>query len=458
MKVVASFLWLLLVACGSVNEDKGDGGVDGLVADAAVDMEIDAPPAACTQTTCTNDTLSVCNTSAGMVERTEHCNLGCFDQTRCNHIEPSNGLASSVDQAASQPDVTLPDGTTINTDTGTVTGPSGTIAIATSTVAQTSGPSIRVFVGRSFTVGSVRVRGSLPLALVARTTITVRGVLDVSADGPSAGPGGSICSPGAGGAPGSGLYQRTPANNSGGYGMYVWTQNGGGGGGFGTSGGGGGTSTTTFADGAPGPANGTVTMVPLRGGCAGHAAIESYRGAGGGAVQLVANEEVHLVNAGGNRGIIDAGGGGGHAGTLGLLNDMDTSPVYGVAGGGSGGGILIEAGKITLDDETAILAGGGGGGGYGACTPEPNGADATPSAPASGGACAGAVRPAASGGAGGTTGAGDIGGDSNAGLGGAGGGGGGLGRIRMNTRDGSVMTGATALLRGDRTTGTAGTR
>jgi hypothetical protein len=460
MRICVPVVSMFAIACGSVNENKGDAGVDGSNggSDATVDaVEIDAPPVACTETTCTSDVLSVCGTD-NMVERTEQCHLGCFDQTRCNLITPSNGLTSAVDQAATQSDITLPDGTTINTDTGAVTGLQGTIAVATSTVTQTGGPAIRVLVAKSFTLGNIRVSGSLPLAIVADTKITLQGVVDVSADGPTAGPGGSICSPGAGGAPGSGFFERVSANNSGGYPQYLWTMNGGGGGGFGTSGGGGGTSDTAFVDGAAGPANGTDTLVPLRGGCAGHGDINANRGAGAGAIQLVANGEVHFVNAGGNRGAIDAGGGGGAAGTLGRAETTDTNPVYGPAGGGSGGAILIEAGKVTLDDATGILAGGGGGGGYGSCAAAPRGEDATPGGTATGGACGGATRPASNGGAGATTGAGEVGGDSNGSAGGGGGGGGGLGRIRINTRDASVMSGAGTILRGERTTGTAPVR
>lgn len=460
MKVLVSLFAVLFAACGSVNEEKADAGSDGAsMADAAVDAEIDAPPIACTQTTCTNDTLEVCG-SDNMIERSEHCNLGCFDQTRCNRIDPSNGLASSVDQAEGQTDVTLPDGITINTDSGTVNGPSGTIAVATSTVTQISGLSIRVLVAKSFTVGSVRVRGSLPLALVASSTITIRGILDVSADGGTPGPGASICAVGTGGASNQGIYSRTPANNSGGYPMYIWTINGSGGGGFGTAGGGGGTVASAYTDGAAGPANGTNTLVPLRGGCAGYATIDSSRGAGGGAIQLVANEEVHLVNAAGNLGIIDAGGGGGaHGMPLGHVDTSDSTPIYPPGGGGSGGGVLIETGKLILDGGTAITAGGGGGGGYGACTPSPHGADATPSGTASGGACGANTRPASSGGAGATTGAGDVGGDCNeTNTGEAGSGGGGLGRIRINTRDGSAMTGVGTILRADRTSGIADVR
>ncbi|MGE0398925.1 MAG: hypothetical protein AB7T06_19605 [Kofleriaceae bacterium] len=451
---------LLLVGCGSVNENKEDGGVgqdSGSNADAGVDMEIDAPPAACTETTCTNGTLEVCG-SGGMVESTQQCGLGCFaDGTRCNAIVASNGLSTSVDQAAQQGEVTLPDGSQINTDTGTVSSVAGTIAVATTTVAQSGGATLRVLIAKSFTLGNVRVTGTLPLALVASNEIKVQGVLDVSADGSSAGAGAGTCAAGNGGAPGSGFFSTIPANNTGGYPHYLWTINGGGGGGFGTAGGNGGQVTSSFNVGAGGAANGEPTLVPLRGGCAGYSDVVANRGAGGGAVQLVANERIHLVSAGGNRGVIDVGGGGGKAGALGREDLNSTDPVFSAAGGGSGGAVLLEAAVVVIDDGAGLLAGGGGGGGYGACTPAPNGADATPSGTAGGGSCA-AARPAANGGAGATTASGAIGGNSNATQGGAGGGGGGLGRIRINTRDGAVMTAGTSVLRGDRTTGTAGVR
>lgn len=440
--------------------DAGGGGGDDAATDAATDAAIDAPPIACTETTCTNDVLEVCG-SNGMVESTENCALGCYtDGTRCNEVDPSNGLASQLDQAAQQGDVTLPDGARINTDTGTVTSANGdAIAVATATVQQAGGPTLRVLLARSFTMDGVRVVGSLPVAFVAREEITIRGVLDASADGATPGPGAQACNgAGAGGAPGTGFFEHPPGSNSGGYPDFVWGVAGAGGGGFGSAGGDGGVRVADYAVGAGGSSSGQPSLVPLRGGCPGNngstTEYPTYLGAGGGAVQLVAGRKIHLATAGATKGIVHVGGGGGRAGVLG--RDIG-QPIRGSAGGGSGGGILFEAPSVVLDDGAGMLAAGGGGGGYGACTPEPNGQDAPPSAATPlGGACPMQTTPASIGGNGATSSAGGVGGNASSGC--AGGGGGGLGRIRVNTADGQYTKGANALLRGVETTGMVGKR
>ena len=447
-----------LVSCGSV---PAKPGADASVGDTSTeDAAIDAPPKACTTTTCTNDVLEVCG-SNGMVESTEPCALGCFtDATRCNAVDPSNGLASHLDQAAQQGDVTLPDGSTINTDNGTVMSPNGPVAVATATVAQSAGPMLRVLIAKSFTLGDVRVTGALPLAMVASEEITINGVVDASADGSSGGPGAQSCGAmGAGGAPGNGHYERPRAGNSGGYPTYIWCINGAGGGGFGTAGGNGGTQDQGMtAVGSGGIANGQAALVPLRGGCPGYAATASYVGAGGGALQLVSNKAVKLVDTGASKGILHVGGGGARAGTLGKPATDDPTPMYGPAGGGSGGGILIEAPVLVLEDGTALLAAGGGGGGYGACANAPNGMNAPASATTpTGGACPAGTSPATSGGNGAISATGGVGTDTTVG-GSGGGGGGGLGRIRVNTADGQYTSGTGAVVTGAATTGTVGTR
>ena len=79
---------------------------------------------------CDADELVTCN-GEGTGAVSETCALGCnADDLRCNYVDPSNGLATYLDQAAQQSDVALPDGTTISTDNGTVTGPGGAIAVA----------------------------------------------------------------------------------------------------------------------------------------------------------------------------------------------------------------------------------------------------------------------------------------------------------------------------------------
>lgn len=446
-----------LASCGSVPAKQG---ADASVGDTGTeDAGIDAPPKACTTTTCTNDVLEVCG-SNGMVESTEQCALGCFSNgNRCNTVEPSNGLASHLDQAPQQSDVTLPDGSTINTDNGTVMSPNGPIAVATATVAQTGAPTLRVLIAKSWTLDNVRVTGQLPLALVASEEITVQGVLDASADASVRGPGAVTCATatGAGGAPGGAYYDRPRQGNSGGYPEYILNINGSGGGGFGTVGGNGGVESTASNVGSGGIVNGTPTLVPLRGGCQGYAATTAYVGAGGGAIQLVSNKRVRLADTGTRKGIVHAGGGSGHAGDLGKPAIDDPTPVYGSGGGGSGGGILLEAPSVVLEDGTALLAAGGGGGGFGACANTPNGMDAPPGiGTPSGGSCPSGTSPASTGGNGATSAAGGVGGDTTQGS--AGGGGGGLGRVRVNTADGQYTAGTGAVIRGAEATGMVGRR
>lgn len=458
-RAIVSFVAIVGVAsCGKVESNKTpDATVPGDDA-MADDAGIDAPPKACTETTCTNDVLEVCG-SDGLVERTEQCALGCFTSgNRCNAVDPSNGLASHLDQAAQQADVTLPDATTINTDNGMVMSPNGPIAVATATVAQSGAPTIRVLIAKSWTIDNVRVTGSLPLALVASEAITIRGLLDASADAHVAGPGALSCaSAGAGGAPGPGSFDRIRNPNSGGYPDFAYNINGSGGGGFGTAGGNGGVESAQLDVGIGGAVNGTATLVPLRGGCPGYAGLGTSPGTGGGAIQLVSAKQVVLVDTGTRKGIVHVGGGAGRGGALGR-NENETPPaIYGSSGGGSGGGILIEAPSVVLEDGTALLAAGGGGGGYGACTGMANGTDAPPGVGTpNGGACPAGTSPTSIGGNGATTGAGGVGGDTTQGS--AGSGGGGLGRIRVNTANGQYTTGTGAVVRGTETTGMVGKR
>ena len=415
----------------------------------------------CTAVSCTanqalrcdgNDLVS-CNADGnGAVSTT--CALGCDGTAlKCKGVDPSNNLASNLDQAAAQGDVTLPSGTTIDTNTGAVTGPSGAIAVATSITSQTGGPMLRVLMAKSFTIGDVRVTGGGALAIVAAGDITITGTLDLSADGVTFGPGAVACvGTGAGGNTNTGSFSRPPAGNSGGYPAYIWDIGGGGGGGFGSLGGTGGAYQTVSTGGTAGPMNGTADLVPLRGGCPGGDGMQGpHGGAGGGALQLVANGTVHLVASSSSKAQINVGGGGGEPGELGHTSTSDPSPVYGSGGGGAGGGILIEASAVTLDAETGLWAAGGGGAGWGSCGAGPLGTDgpANASTP-TGGACPAGTTPTSTGGDGATTANGADG--QSATTGSAGAGGGGLGRIRINTADATyVSTGAT--VRGTATTG-----
>jgi hypothetical protein len=427
------------------------------------------PGSGCVSVTCTGgealrcdgDQLVTCNTE-GTGAVAETCALGCnADMLRCNNVDPSNGLATYLDQAAQQGDVTLPDGTTISTDNGTVTGPDGAIAVANTIIAQPGGPMLRVLMAKSFSVGDVRVTGTAALAIVATSDITINGVLDMSADGAAGGPGASTCSGGgAGGYFTSGAFVRAPAGHSAGYPTFLWTIGGGGGGGFGSIGGTGGTAGGALPGGGAGVINGVATLMPLRGGCpGGDSQAGPYGGAGGGAVQLVANGTVHLVGSGATKGQIHVGGGGGGAGAaLGRDNTSDnTIAVYGSGGGGAGGAILIEASSVVLDADTGLWAAGGGGGGWGACTPAPHGTDGPPNASTpTGGTCPTGTTPATAGGDGATTAGGGNGQMTMYGSGG--GGGGGLGRIRINTADAQYSSQTSSTVRGVVTTGIVQTR
>lgn len=107
-------------------------------------------------TTCDQDQLVVCNTD-GMSTTTTGCTLGWADaKDHCLTFEPSNGLGTPLAGASTQPDVTIPDGSYIDTDSGTVSGPNGTIAVESLLVSQPSGD-IRVFVANTFTISSVKI-------------------------------------------------------------------------------------------------------------------------------------------------------------------------------------------------------------------------------------------------------------------------------------------------------------
>jgi hypothetical protein len=241
-------------------EQPGDGGIDS---------RVDAKT--CTQTTCTDGVLDVCGAS-GTVEHTERCALDCFsDESRCNELAPSNGLAPSLDQAGQHVAITLAAGSVVDTDSGAVTSAGTTIVVATVTVAQPGGPMLRVLLAQSWVLNDVRIRGTLPVAFVATGEIKVQGVIDASADAHTNGPGALICGSGSGGGgPGTGVFEHVRAGgDSGGYPTLLWASNGFGGGGFGTAGGPGGARELGGQVGTGGQPNGDPALVPLRGGCEG---------------------------------------------------------------------------------------------------------------------------------------------------------------------------------------------
>jgi hypothetical protein len=247
-------------------------------------------------------------------------------------------------------DVQLTGSVLIDTTTQLVTP--GIAVVLEEAVQLLPGPSIVVLQANTVAIsGNVRVQGSRPFAIVARSiTLETGGVLDVSAmrstsgagarpgDGPGAGGGGRADFPNA-----SGIYG-----------------SGGGGGGFAEAGGEGGSAaiggacTESALGGLGGTAYGVPELDVLEGGAPGGSntdACSTKGGGGGGAIQLSASDMLVIAGA------ITAGGGGGHGGvTCGGAAD-------GGGGGGAGGAIYLEAPMIELSGVLAANGGGGGGGG-----------------------------------------------------------------------------------------------
>jgi len=422
-------LFFCAAACGEVKKLPDGGGGNG-------DGNIGGPCTANT-VTCANNVVTVCNAS-GMVESESMCGpLGCASTgDRCNLFQPSNGVATELDDAANGPSITLNDvtpDTVINSDTGDVTHNGAPLTIPSVLKTQTGAPSLRVFKVKDLTIqNNVVITGSNAIAFVASGKIEVAAFIDLGAKWK---------------APAAGAFQSGTCNGVDGTTVGLPSSGprspGTGGGGLGLNGakGGNGVSSYGTAFGTNGgiPA-GTVDLQPLRGGCRGGniASSDAYfaneGGAGGGAIQLTSSTQIVIAATG----IINVGGGGGDFGKSGT-------------GGGSGGGILLEAPDIVVDG--TIAANGGGG----SCLNEDgeNGQYAyrLGSLAALGGGRDGGCTT--------TDGAGGIGGtkDNSPGIGqngtgcttggaycSGGGGGGAVGRIRVNSATGSFTKGSASLV------------
>ena len=327
-----------------VNGDFGDLRNDCIAqppVDAAV--ALDAPPGGCTAgaaLACTGDTLTTCNVD-GHTTTASTCPLGCgADHPGCLTFVPSHGLAGALLSAGGKLDVTIPRGSTLNTDNGIVLDSSSNpIAVDSIVVAQTGGPSIRTLLGRSFTIDDVAVTGAAALAIVAPGEIhligrvTAHGQSDLSA--PVRGPGAAAT----GACAGASAENQNNSPN--------FPTPGSGGGGHATPGGHGGPTTSL-----PGGAGGSTSSDsgPLVGGCGGgfvtfHTSDQTVTlppGPGGGAIQLVSTTNVQFDTAGG----VDVGGGGGTTNT----------------GGGAGGTVWIEAPVLTISGPQSGVAANGGAG------------------------------------------------------------------------------------------------
>jgi len=208
------------------------------------------------------------------------------------------------------------------------------------------------------------------------------------------------------------------------------SSSGGGGGGYGEAGASGAAATSGLAGTGRGTA-GNALISPLRGGCPGGyggrmaGTTDSQEGYGGGAIQLVAKNTIHLQA----NGKIRANGGQGQAGV------PRTGMAGGGGGGGSGGAILLEANMVILDATTALCANGGAGGSGSNTTMDGSaGQDAFCTAmPAFGGAGPNGSGTGGNGGAEGYPVTATPPTASAGSSGSGGGGGGGVGRIRINT-------------------------
>jgi hypothetical protein len=352
---------------------------------------------------CASDMLTACAADGHSTVQTP-CALGCASEPRCLTFEPSNGLGSAFIAAANEPDVVLPPGAKIDTDLGLVENAAGSaLTVASELVAQSGGPSIRVFLGNSFVLDAMVIQGTAAVAFVAPGRVSVIGYVDASATeiqgGPGAVSGSDACV-------GLSIHAGSAIGPS-----------------F-TGGAGGGGNATKGGDGAyTGNTGGqpVTTLVPFTGGCAGGdqlssgGTIEERGGAGGGGVQLDSLDEISLTSTG----LIDVGGGGGES----------------YAGGGAGGNVLLEAPTVSIEGAVSgVTANGGAGGACGDSGPD----GSASAAPAAGPSCN--ERSGGNGGTG-TALAGNGGGTCPAGqtcvASDEGGGGGAVGRARIATATGS---------------------
>ena len=274
---------------------------------------------------------------------------------------------------------------------------------------QSGGPEVCMFFFRRIelqTGATLTVHGRRPFALIAKDTMIIKGIIDVSSKR-------ARTEPGAGSQPVGCASQSNPVANTGGGG-------GGAGGSLATAGGNGGIGNRD-GGGTPANAAGGIAGLPLaalsalRGGCNGQeggigsSAPGGLLGLGGGAVYLAAAS----MNLSGS--ILAGGAGGGLAST----ND-------GGGGGGCGGMIIVEGGSLAISGTLLATGGGGGAGRGGAASTNGLGEDALTEAAAKGGRMSGG----GDGGDGALLASGAKGADHN---GGGGGGGGGAGYILLIT-------------------------
>jgi hypothetical protein len=343
-----------LLAAGCTTVANPISCVDGFCHDPAlqfcdVDGTIGGRPLTCIAVDCTplefeacrGDEAVVCNATGDDYDVT-HCAGGCSAELggcKPTHIIPKY-LPTVCDQRAVEPALTISESMTLDATAADICN--GGLIEQTSE-GSLVGPRICVLrygTIRISTNKTLKVTGYHAIALVADDSLSVDGVLDVSADGTKSGPGGG------------GLSDGTPRNA-------FWPAALGGAG-FKTAGGPGGNSEI---DG--GALNGGIAvsdpalMVPLRGGTYPWAlwsgGVFSARGGGaGGAATLISCRDTVSV-----AGVIDAGGGGGQGG-------VGVGPGEGVLanGGGSGGYVALQGMNVSITGQLYANGGGGGAGSH----------------------------------------------------------------------------------------------
>lgn len=348
------------------------------------------------------------------------CVLGCKDDGTCRRYWPSNIEKGGPQLPASCGAVILND-TTIGTTPCTIEG-YPCIGAHRAHLGVTS----CVLVVDTLAIGpkGVGVEGKHPLIILAEGDVTITGLLDASATGWMAGPGGFN-----GGDPPGPM---TGANGEGdGGGEHCTCPNaddcGGGGGGFGTDGAMGGQEVQGCPESSSpgGKVYGDEALVPLLGGSGGASGYNNNTpiilgagGGGGGALQISSQGTIRIDGA------ISAGGAGGKGGISILLSSAAGG------GGGSGGAVLLEAIQLLGVGWVAVNGGGGGSG----ADDDMTGAWGEDGR-ADGEAAKGGVAPTYGTGSGGNGAAGTATaqpGSLTSYDGAGGGGGGGLGRIRFN--------------------------
>ncbi len=416
----------LAVVIGPPQTTTPDGGTDDMSLSSMGDL---SQICAVTDKHCDGTMLATCNAEGTGFDEVA-CAIGCTDtpSSHCKTIVPSTPATIADFTTTGLTNQSLSN-VVLNGETGEMKVAGVTVRAANAVAAtfqvvsgigfhvvtqSGSAPSVGIWTfSRLDADGVWSVTGANAIALVSAGDINLKAELDAYG-----GAGCTTTNASAGGAVGG-----TGTNSGGGLGggAHGGGAYGGGGAGYGDVGGAG-APGFSGSGGGGGVSWGTATNVPLVGGSGGGGCGHMNTvlgGAGGGAVQLVANGTLTVGN-GANNGGVNVGGCGGQG-----SSGADCG-----AGGGSGGAILIEASNVAVLGNGRLAADGGGGGAADSSAAFCNGTSGGLSGPGLGGMTSD-----------GSAYAGGIGGDVNHPSGytstnhpsEGSGGGGAVGRIRVNT-------------------------